>query len=766
VAPGRVLPFSVLFIGDLQMLVSIFDKIIDKTPLNSPEGNSGYKNQDLNRIEFAQSIQLGRAFSCQLKGPRKSVNFLAIGFAGLDFDHDLTLEEVLANPFIQQYAFLVYATPSHQKNGNGDRFRVLFELPEPIYEAATYKSLILGLLKKFPQADPSAKDAARIWYGSSQGQQFPFTGILDSKTVSELIDQGKQVEIKKSAIQKERSDNFPLEEVEKMLTFINSEPGHYVWLQICLGLGNAFGEDAIPIIEAWSPDDQGGRYIRQIIQRADGRVSLGTVIYHAMQNGYKLSHEFVKKKRTAEQVVYQDVFNSGFEYATIGASLYAYQEGYYKELSDQMVKKKIAEYLNIYPTGQNENKFATDAKILSALNFVKKLCQVPGELINPAGINLKNGFFQPVYSADKQVQFKLLPHTSERYCTYRTDFDYIPNADSTEFQRIIDSMLPADYQEILFRLLGASIDLQEVRKRKGRAVRLLMLYGVGSNGKDTIKEWVSLLYGGHGLTNVPLQAFRKADKDRSFDLMPLVHSRLNWSSENAAISIDTCQTLKNFVTGDEINVEEKNVQGFTIKPKAIGIFNLNELPHIETMQESISSRYAIIEFPYVFTMNPQKENERPVDPRIKGDPVFIHQNILPALLNRIIQGFHDIMAKGVDYKSTNTLMLKVRQENSHLLQFIEEEGMIEAPYTEGITARTIFTRYTSWCIKVGLIDIPITRRNDPSPYDKVITSETQIVRRFRKFFPSLESKAHGIKGRVLNVKFVQPELNTQTLNPY
>jgi hypothetical protein len=124
----------------------------------------------------------------------------------------------------------------------------------------------------------------------------------------------------------------------------------------------------------------------------------------------------------------------------------------------------------------------------------------------------------------------------------------------------------------------------------------------------------------------------------------------------------------------------------------------------------------------------------------------------------------------VDYSSTDNLMLAVRQENSHLLQFIEEEGLVEAPYSEGITARTIFQRYNAWCMKVGLIETGsgpgLGRRNDPNAYDKVITNETQIRKRFRKFFPNLVSKAHGVRGRVLNVKFNKPEVDFNTLDVY
>lgn len=84
-----------------------------------------------------------------------------------------------------------------------------------------------------------------------------------------------------------------------------------------------------------------------------------------------------------------------------------------------------------------------------------------------------------------------------------------------------------------------------------------MLYGQGSNGKDTLKEWIECLYAGQGITALPLQAFKIADGNREFSLSCLATSKVNWSSENAALALDTCQTLKNFVRGDSMKVEEK-----------------------------------------------------------------------------------------------------------------------------------------------------------------------------------------------------------------
>lgn len=743
------------------MQLSVNSHLINKADLSTHIANHGFENRELSKEELAEIINLGQAFTCQLKGSRCNESFLVAGFVALDFDETWPIDEALTHPYIQQYGSLFYTTHNHQKNGNGDRFRIVFELAEPIYDAQEYCQLIEGLLTHFPQADTVAKDLARVWFGSKDSNPIIMEGILSRVTMNNLIVEGKEAIAEKEARKKDCSYNLPLEEAEKMLTFINPMPGYEVWRNICFALGNAYDEDAIPIIEAWSPDyKHKGKHLRQLVRRADGRITLGTVLYHAIQGGYTPPPEFIKKRRTAEQVAFQDVYDRGTNYATIGTSLYHYENGQYIEIPDPLVKRKIAEYFNVYPTGEGQNKYATDLKVKSALNFVKSLLQIPGDLVNPPGVNLNNGFLQPTYSRSEEVEFTLLSHTPSRYCTYKAVFDYLPCADPTEFQKIMDNMLPSPYQEILFRVLGASLDLQEVRKRKGREARLLLLYGTGSNGKDTIKEWISMLYAGHGVTSVTLQAFKRGDGPGNFALAPLVYSRLNWSSENAAISIDHCQTLKNFASGDEITVEEKNKQGFTLRPKAVGLFNINELPHIETTQEAISSRFAMIKFPYTFTKNPLRPNERNVNPRIKGDPEFIQNTILPALLNRIIQGFKDILKSGVDYSTTDDLMKMVREENSHLVQFIEEEGLVECSHNEGITAREIFLRYETWCKNNGLVDfsssdLKTIKRNDPSPYDKILTSETQVQQRFRKLFPGLDTKRHGKRGRILNLKFLK-----------
>jgi phage/plasmid-associated DNA primase len=741
------------------MLLATFDKTINKAPLNTPEANTGYTNRDLSRVELAQSVHQGRALSGQLKGPRKTENFLATGFAGLDFDHDFTVEEALANPFIQHSACLIYTTPSHRKEGNGDRFRVIFELIEALYDAGAYRCLILGLLEKFPQADPSAKDPARIWYGSTNCEQHILDGLLDRQTMDELIAKGKAIEAEKAITQKECSYELPIEEAAKMLTFIDPQPGYEIWRNICFALGNAYGEDAIDLVEAWSPDEKhNGRHLRQIIQRADGRTTLGTVIYQAMQGGYLPPKEFVNLKRTPEQVAFEDIFDRGQDYIAIGKDLYKYNGTHYKKLEWGYCEKLIADYFYTYPTDLRGKKgFASDKKIQDALKFVVAKLYVDPALVNPSGLNLRNGTLKLSFQGKKPV-WNLMPHTPTQYYTYAADFDYNPNADTNLVQKVLNDILDPPQLTVFMRTISAIFDLPTVRRLQGRAVKALILLGVGSNGKDTLRVWTELLVGEYGLTTVGLRDFVSADNSRRFALHSLAASLINWSSESDVIALDKCQSLKNFVTGDPVTIEKKHKDDVVIKPKAVGIFNANEAPHISSAKEAIASRYAFLEFPNKFVLEPRTDfhREKQGNPRYKEDPGFIKSEILPGYLLLLMQAFADLCREGIDIRCTEEAIESVRLDSNHFYQFMQETQMVSCPLVEGLTASDVQFRYETWCRENGLLagfadDHKVW--NDPSKYDPLVKNVRDMTKRLKSEIPDLMIGRNNT-GRKIGVKFL------------
>ena len=80
--------------------------------------------------------------------------------------------------------------------------------------------------------------------------------------------------------------------------------------------------------------------------------------------------------------------------------------------------------------------------------------------------------------------------------------------------------LDSEQQEVLLRNLAASIDLPTIRRIRGREVKVLLLSGLGSNGKDSLREVVSTIWGHEGMTSCSLADFASYDDGRKFSLAP------------------------------------------------------------------------------------------------------------------------------------------------------------------------------------------------------------------------------------------------------
>lgn len=134
---------------------------------------------------------------------------------------------------------------------------------------------------------------------------------------------------------------------------------------------------------------------------------------------------------------------------------------------------------------------------MKVLKWAKFKLAVTPDSLNLKGLNLANGILTLDWN-DKTPTFDFKPHTPDCYYTYVSAAPYNPRCDSTHAQKVLDALSP-DEQTIFMRTIAASLDLKTVRKHRGREVRALLMHGTGANGKDTLREAVSVLLGGHGM---------------------------------------------------------------------------------------------------------------------------------------------------------------------------------------------------------------------------------------------------------------------------
>lgn len=101
------------------------------------------------------------------KGQKRNINnFEQATYVGLDFDGGYSLEQAIKE--FSGYWHVIGTTRSHQKpKGNSpaqDRFRVILKLESPVNDPKDFKTTIMSLLEKYPQADSQCSDASRMFY--------------------------------------------------------------------------------------------------------------------------------------------------------------------------------------------------------------------------------------------------------------------------------------------------------------------------------------------------------------------------------------------------------------------------------------------------------------------------------------------------------------------------------------------------------------------------------------------------------------------------
>ncbi len=424
--------------------------------------------------------------------------------------------------------------------------------------------------------------------------------------------------------------------------------------------------------------------------------------------------------------------------------LYFHTGNHYQHSPDDTERRRIYDFCNSFVVENEQGKktcpYASPSSVKKVLEWAKMGTGIEPELLNPPGINCTNGIVRPVWIGNK-VTPRLDPHTPQDYFIYEPLIEYDPNANTTDCDRLL-SCLDTPQQEILLRNLAASIDLQTVRKLRGREVKAILAVGLGSNGKDALRECISIIYGENGLTSVSLADFQLYDEGRKFNLSPLMHSRVNWASENPQTSrIDKIQSLKLFVTGNILHCERKGKDHIDFTPQAIGLFNLNETPSFQGVMKAIQDRIAVLEFKKTFVKNPDpnNSNELLADPRFAYDKEFIRTKVAPAFLNKMLKALNDLVEEGIDYECTSEAFRNLQKENNHLFDFIEAANIGYAP-DKGMSAKELWIRLEQYYIQNGtlVVDPDNNRRawvDQVRPSDKNVKGINQVIARIAQLFP-------------------------------
>jgi putative DNA primase/helicase len=443
------------------------------------------------------------------------------------------------------------------------------------------------------------------------------------------------------------------------------------------------------------------------------------------------------------QKAIEALYSAG-HWASIAGQLFEFTGTHYELRPEATEKRRIFGWFSTYSefvNGKYRCNRANSASVNEVYNSMLLAVAVDPNTINPEGLNSSNG----VVKINADGSHTLVPHDPKQVYTY-VGCKYDPTIDPADCDRLLECLEPSQ-REIFLRTAAAALNLKLVRsKLTGRGVKGLLCHGEGSNGKDTLRAVLAAVFG-RGMTGRSLSDFKSYDMGRKFALAGIEGSICNWASENTSkVDLDNIQSLKQFITGDPIDIERKGKDSYEYKSAAIFFANCNKLPSITGGTSAIDDRYGILRFDKTYARNAiAAEGQLEADPRFKDDEKFILEQVAPAMLNKLLERLPLLLSEGIDYKATKDAMQKAQEESRHLWQFAREVGL-EVQSGGRVWITDLWDLLVNWYESMGILDKESDGKGKdkliwhdlPNKYDSPVKAINQVTARFSEIFPKLQ----------------------------
>lgn len=248
-----------------------------------------------------------------------------------------------------------------------------------------------------------------------------------------------------------------------------------------------------------------------------------------------------------------------------------------------------------------------------------------------------------------------------------------------------------DIERLIYEMVGYSM-MQSARFQKS-----FILYGDGSNGKSTFLEMLINILGDSNVSNLSIR-----ETTHNFKLSDITDKLANIADDLDDQYITDSSVFKKLVTGEEILVDKKHNQPYTIKNVATMIFATNNLPNMADKSHGMLRRLCLVPFNAYITQS---------DPHF--DPFIIDKLITEEaksyVLNKALVGLRSVYRNQGFTEPTvvKDLMDEYYREVNNVIRYLEH---IEENIEDKIT-KDLFRDYQLWCADVGETAYKVRRFN-------------------------------------------------------
>ena len=350
--------------------------------------------------------------------------------------------------------------------------------------------------------------------------------------------------------------------------------------------------------------------------------------------------------------------------------LFIYKSGVYSK-DETNIERKIIEIIPDATSHFREEVY----KILKLKLEPKKAFDREKKIIN-----FKNGLF----SIKERKMYK---HTPSFFSINQINIDLNFNASKVQaVDEVLNKLSSGNEKrkQTILEMIGYSMTTSVALQKA------FILYGnTAQNGKSTLINIITELIGNENVGTVP---FKELSKNK-FAGSGIRGKLLNVGSEMTDEFIEDVSNFKMYITGDEVEIEEKFKPRQKIKPYAKFIFSANELPTVADKTDGFYRRLQIIPLEYSFTNKDRKTfdfNE------------LITKEALEYLAKISIEAYLDMKENFSNFEESEDEVNKYRTTGSSVLSFINDEEYITSivkSETRNRFAKEIYALYKNYCIE-------------------------------------------------------------------
>ena len=411
---------------------------------------------------------------------------------------------------------------------------------------------------------------------------------------------------------------------------------------------------------------------------------------------YRDNPDFVRREKDDDEkkhTIYALQIMQDYTFRTIEETeeILVYDNGVYREGGEILIKTECEKRI------ENCSRYMVN----EVIGTIQRKTYRPRFLfnINPNYIHLENGIYD-------LARGEMIPFDTEILSTTKLPVVYDPKATAPNFMRFLrDCLKPQDVFTVLEQMASCLI-------KSAKFGKAFMYVGEGSNGKSTMLYVLESILGKSNISHVSIH---ELDESR-FAKAELVGKLANIYADISNQELRNVGILKIMITGDQITVEKKNKNPFSMENYSKLFFSANQIPQVYDDSDGFYRRFMLVEWN-------KKFSDRTANVNLKYE--LTDEATKSGILNILLHFAKNLDRRGyfVNANSTLELRQKWKQRANSVEQFLETQVIYTDNTNDMIEKTRLYQVYMNWCKDNKLYAVSRKTFNEEVKFNSGLTDD-------------------------------------------